>query len=120
MRLSLDDFGAGHAALAHLTRLDVDVLKIDRAFVMRCMDNERDMAVVHTLVDLGRRLGLHVVAEGVERPEVWELLTSWGCHEAQGHFLGRPMGRDDLQRWLDRLPDAAGPVPARLWAPGRR
>ena len=120
VRLSLDDFGAGHAALAHLTRLDVDVLKIDRAFVMRCMDNERDMAMVHTLVDLGRRLGLHVVAEGVERPEVWELLTSWGCHEAQGHFLGRPMGRADLRRWLDRLPDAAGPVPARLWTPGRR
>ena len=97
---ALDDFGAGRAGLAHLKELHVDVLKIDRSFVMRVARDERDAAIVHSLLDLGRRLGVGVVAEGVESPETCELLGAWGCDEIQGHFLARPMPAAALAQWL--------------------
>ena len=97
---ALDDFGAGRAGLAHLKELHVDVLKIDRSFVMRVARDERDAAIVHSLLDLGRRLGVGVVAEGVDSPETCELLGAWGCDEIQGHFLARPMPAAALAQWL--------------------
>jgi diguanylate cyclase (GGDEF)-like protein len=103
VRTALDDFGAGHAALGHLKQLDVDTLKIDCSFVMRVAEDERDAAIVRSLVDLGRRLGLRVVAEGVETREASDLLAQWGCDEAQGHLLGRPMPAGDLVVWLREL-----------------
>ena len=117
VRTALDDFGAGHAALAHLAQLHVDVLKIDRSFVMRVMESERDAAIVRTLVDLGRRLGLQVVAEGVETADAWRVLAEWGCQEAQGNHLGRPMSADALFAWLRQLPEHAREP--QLWAPVR-
>jgi EAL domain-containing protein (putative c-di-GMP-specific phosphodiesterase class I) len=100
---ALDDFGAGQASLAHLKELRVDELKIDRSFVMRLAEDDRDAAIVHSTVELGRRLGLRVVAEGVERPEAWRMLADWVCDEAQGHVLGRPMPAGDLTPWLRAL-----------------
>jgi diguanylate cyclase (GGDEF)-like protein len=111
VRTALDDFGAGHAALGQLKQLEVDTLKIDCAFVIRVGQDERDAAIVQSLVDLGRRLGLRVVAEGVETREAWDLLARWGCDEAQGHLLARPMPAGELVDWLSRpaahvVPDA--------------
>jgi diguanylate cyclase (GGDEF)-like protein len=103
VRTALDDFGAGHAALGQLKQLDVDTLKIDCAFVVRLAQDERDAAIVQSLVDLGRRLGLRVVAEGVETREAWDLLARWGCDEAQGHLLARPMPAGELVHWLREL-----------------
>ena len=100
VRTALDDFGAGRAGLAHLKELHVDVLKIDRSFVMRVARDERDAAIVHSLMDLGRRLGVRVIAEGVDSAETCELLGLWGCDEIQGHFLARPMPVVELERWL--------------------
>jgi diguanylate cyclase (GGDEF)-like protein len=117
VRTALDDFGAGQAALRHVKELDVDTLKIDRSFVMRCADDERDAAIVRSLVELGLRLGLHVVAEGVETPRAWEMLAEWGCGEAQGYFVGRPMPAAELERWLVGL--AAHGRDMRLWAARR-
>jgi diguanylate cyclase len=97
---ALDDFGAGHAGLGHLKQLHVDVLKIDRAFVAQVAHDERDAAIVHSLVDLGRRLGVRVVAEGVDSPEGCALLGAWGCDEIQGHYLARPMPSRELESWL--------------------
>jgi diguanylate cyclase (GGDEF)-like protein len=108
VRTALDDFGAGHAALAHLKQLDVDTLKIDCAFVMRVAQDERDAAIVQSLVDLGRRLGLRVVAEGVETREGWELLAQWGCDDGQGHLLARPMPAAELAIWLRERARSAG------------
>ena len=109
VRTALDDFGAGHAALGQLKQLDVDTLKIDCAFVMRVAQDERDAAIVQSLVDLGRRLGLRVVAEGVETRAAWDLLVRWGCDEAQGHLLGRPMPVGELLDWLRKLAQPALP-----------
>jgi diguanylate cyclase len=100
VRTALDDFGAGHAALSHLKRLRLDTLKIDRGFIMRLCEDERDAAIARSLVDLGRRLEMAVVAEGVEDAETWRTLAEWGCDEAQGHLLGRPMPADELTAWL--------------------
>jgi diguanylate cyclase len=100
VHIALDDFGAGHASLGHIRQLEIDTLKIDRSFVLRLPHDERDAAIVQSLVDLGRRLGLRVVAEGVDKPETWDLLAGWGCDEAQGHLIAQPMSSDELGAWL--------------------
>src|SRR3954447_418564 len=96
---ALDDFGAGHAGLAHLKELHVDVLKIDRSFGMRVAHDERDAAIVHSLIDLGRRLGVRVVAEGADSAETCTLLGQWGCDQIQGHYLARAMPAGAVARW---------------------
>jgi diguanylate cyclase (GGDEF)-like protein len=98
--IALDDFGAGRSSLVHLRELVIDELKIDRSFVMRLDEDERDAAITHSIVDLGRRLGLNVVAEGVQTESAWTKLAEWGCHEVQGHLLGRPMTIAELETWL--------------------
>jgi diguanylate cyclase len=111
--IALDDFGAGRSSLVHLRELVIDELKIDRSFVMRLDEDERDAAITHSIVDLGRRLGLNVVAEGVQSEAAWTRLAEWGCHEVQGHLLGRPMTIAELEPWLravaSRPPRHTGP-----------
>src|SRR4051812_16457164 len=97
---ALDDFGAGHVSLGHLRQLDLDELKIDRSFVMRLAHDDRDAAIVQATVDLGHRLGMRVVAEGVDSPESWNALAGLHCDEAQGFFVGRPMTAGALAGWL--------------------
>lgn len=88
--LSLDDFGTGHSSLARLRALPVHELKIDRSFVMAMTENSHDHAIVSAVVDLARRFGLRIVAEGVEDEDTWTALRALGCHTAQGYLLGRP------------------------------
>jgi diguanylate cyclase (GGDEF)-like protein len=97
---ALDDFGAGHVSLGHLKQLGVDELKIDRSFVMRLSHDARDEAIVHATVDLGRRLGMRVVAEGVETAEAWDMLAGLACDEAQGFCIARPMTATALTGWM--------------------
>ncbi len=97
---ALDDFGAGHASLGHLKALDVDELKIDRSFVSGLPDDERDAAIVYATIELARRLGMRVVAEGVESAENWDALARMPCDEAQGFYLSRPLTADALGAWL--------------------
>jgi diguanylate cyclase (GGDEF)-like protein len=100
-RVSLDDFGTGHASLEHLMRLPVDELKIDRSFVTGLdHDDSASLAVVRSLALLGRDLGLGVVAEGVETPRAWGHLVASGCTVAQGYLLARPLPAAELETWL--------------------
>jgi diguanylate cyclase (GGDEF)-like protein len=112
---ALDDFGAGHASLGHLKQLTLDELKIDRSFVIELLDDDRNAAIVRTSIDLARRLGLRVVAEGVESLEVWRRLAEWQCDEAQGFYLSRPLPGRALSGWLARL-DRRPEAPGRPWA----
>ncbi|MGY1692585.1 putative bifunctional diguanylate cyclase/phosphodiesterase [Geodermatophilus sp. SYSU D01105] len=89
--LSLDDFGKGHSTLARLARLPVDVLKMDRAFVAHIEEDPRTAALVGSVVELGRTLGMDVVAEGVETPGQLAALAGLGCRFLQGYLLGRPV-----------------------------
>ena len=98
---ALDDFGAGHVSLGHLKQLDLDELKIDRSFVMRLADDERDAAIVHATVDLGRRLGHARRRRGRrDRRRRGTRSPALQCDEAQGFFLGRPMTATALGGWL--------------------
>jgi diguanylate cyclase (GGDEF)-like protein/PAS domain S-box-containing protein len=100
IRLAVDDLGTGYSSLVYLKRLPLDELKIDRAFVTDLADDRRDQAIVRSIVELGRSLGLTVVAEGVENERSLEVLRMLGCHVAQGYFCGRPASGPDLTGWL--------------------
>lgn len=90
IRISMDDFGTGYASLALLKRLPVDEIKIDRLFVSDLASSAEDGAIVRAIIGLARHLGIDVVAEGVEHPEVWSKLLELGCDSAQGFYIGRP------------------------------
>ena len=100
VRLSVDDFGTGYSSLSYLKRLPVQEVKIDRSFVTSLREGGEDVAIVRAIVDLGRHLGLEVVAEGIEDQATWDLLASMGCDLGQGWYLGRPMPTADLLPWL--------------------
>jgi diguanylate cyclase (GGDEF)-like protein len=100
VKLSIDDFGTGYSSLAHLRRLPVEELKIDKSFVLTIAEDEDNRAIVRSTIDLARSLGLRSVAEGVETEQAWELLRSFGCELAQGYHLTRPLPADELVRWL--------------------
>jgi EAL domain-containing protein (putative c-di-GMP-specific phosphodiesterase class I) len=99
--LSLDDFGKGYSSMARLARLPVDVLKMDRDFVAHIDRDSRSAALVGSVVDLGRTLGLDVVAEGVETPGQLAALRRLGCRFLQGYLLGRPVPADELRAVID-------------------
>ncbi|MEV0131249.1 bifunctional diguanylate cyclase/phosphodiesterase [Dactylosporangium sp. NPDC050688] len=101
IRLALDDFGTGFSSLATLARVAVDELKIDRSFVA-AMNTSAPGAVVRSTVDLGRSLGLVVVAEGIEREEQRQQLWELGCPAGQGHLFARAMPADRLLAALRR------------------
>jgi diguanylate cyclase (GGDEF)-like protein len=96
VRLAVDDFGTGYASMAYLKRLPVHEIKIDRAFVTAMESDEGDRAIVGAIIDLAGRLGLEVVAEGVETQGVLEELRAMGCQFAQGYAVGRPMTADEV------------------------
>jgi diguanylate cyclase (GGDEF)-like protein len=100
IRLSVDDFGTGYSSLSYLKRLPVHEVKIDRSFVTGLREQGEDVAIVRAIVDLGRHLGLDVVAEGVEDQATWDLLASMGCDLVQGWHLARPMPTGELLPWL--------------------
>jgi diguanylate cyclase (GGDEF)-like protein len=100
VRLSVDDFGTGYSSLSYLKRLPVHEVKVDRSFVATLAEGGEDVAIVRAIIDLGRHLGLQVVAEGVEDAAGWELLSSMHCDLVQGWHLARAMPTAELLPWL--------------------
>jgi EAL domain-containing protein (putative c-di-GMP-specific phosphodiesterase class I) len=98
--LSIDDFGTGYSSLAYLRSLPMNEIKIDRSFVMNMDKDENDAVIVRSTIDLGRNLGLDVVAEGVESETIWSQLDALGCDLLQGFYLSRPVPAGDLVAWL--------------------
>ena len=94
-------------------------IKIDRSFVMGMATDEDDATIVRSTIDLGRNLGLEVVAEGVEAEAIWHELRALGCTIAQGYYLSRPLPPDQLSRWLSH-PDPRTPDPLRADLPAPR
>ena len=91
VRLAIDDYGSGYSSLGYLKRLPVSEIKIDRSFVMNMEHDENDAVIVRSTIELGRNLGLRVVAEGVETASAWALLKALSCDYAQGYYLSRPI-----------------------------
>jgi diguanylate cyclase (GGDEF)-like protein len=98
--VSVDDFGTGYSSLGLLKHLPVDELKIDRTFVRDLLTDPADAAIVQSVVDLGGRLGLRTVAEGVEDAETLDRIAEYGVTVAQGFHIARPLPADELERWL--------------------
>ena len=100
VRLSVDDFGTGYSSLSYLQRLPVQEVKIDRSFVAGLDAAPENFAIVRAIIDLGRTLGLEVVAEGVEDEATWDVLEGLGCDLVQGWHLARAMPVENLLPWL--------------------
>lgn len=100
VRIAIDDFGTGHSSLLQLKHMPLHELKIDRSFVAGLLDNQRDDAIVRTTMDLAHRLGLEVVAEGIESDDVLARLAEMGCEYAQGYSIARPLEADSLLEWV--------------------
>jgi diguanylate cyclase (GGDEF)-like protein len=105
--LSIDDFGTGYSSLDYLKRLPVNVLKIDKSFVMNMANDPADAMIVRSTIDLARNLGLRVVAEGIEDQSAYDMLRSLGCHVGQGFLMSRPVTSGDLEELLDSAAVAA-------------
>jgi diguanylate cyclase (GGDEF)-like protein/PAS domain S-box-containing protein len=97
--IAVDDFGTGHTALAHLTQLPLDKLKIDQSFVAGLPHDRGAMAVTRAIVHMAQDLGLRVGAEGVRHRAQWEQLQVWGCHELQGELVSPPLSASDFLAW---------------------
>lgn len=91
IKIAVDDFGTGYSSLSYLRRFPVDELKIDRSFIDGVNRGAEDLALVRTVVDLGRALRLRTVAEGIEDAAQLATLRRLGCHVGQGYHLGRPL-----------------------------
>jgi diguanylate cyclase (GGDEF)-like protein/PAS domain S-box-containing protein len=100
VRLSVDDFGTGFSSLSKLKELPVQELKIDKSFVFALAEDATDHSIVRSIIELARSLNLTVVAEGVETPEVLELLGSLGCPLAQGYLFSKPIPGPGLTGWM--------------------
>jgi diguanylate cyclase (GGDEF)-like protein/PAS domain S-box-containing protein len=101
VRLAIDDFGTGYSSLSYLSRLPVDTLKVDRAFVRDMGTGPDEADLVHAIVKLGHTFRLTTIAEGVEYQEQADALVAMGCAYGQGYHFARPLAADDLARLLD-------------------
>ncbi|MCB1955967.1 MAG: EAL domain-containing protein [Rhodocyclaceae bacterium] len=99
IRIAIDDFGTGFSSLAYLDKLPADCLKIDRSFIEQ-LDGAQGTPITELIVPLGHRLGMRVLAEGVETENQLRILRQLGCDGVQGFLLGRPMPFEELSDWL--------------------
>lgn len=98
--ISVDDFGTGYSTLNHLKEFPIDVLKIDKSFILNLADNPKDQAIVKTIISLAHNLNLSVIAEGIEAEETCTFLTNNRCHEGQGYLFSKPLPSEELSQKL--------------------
>jgi diguanylate cyclase (GGDEF)-like protein len=103
-QVSIDDFGTGFSSLSHLQKLNVDKLKIDRAFVNEIADHSSDGSIAKMIVQLSQSLNIKVIAEGVETQHQAETLMAFGCNLAQGYLYAHPQTKEDLRDYLAKNP----------------
>ena len=96
----VDDFGTGYSNFGYLVRIPISTLKIDRSFVMMMDENPANREVIRTVIGLARNLGLSVIAEGIETEQHRDELRSLGCDYGQGYYFARPMGADQVEKFL--------------------
>lgn len=102
IQIAIDDFGTGASNLSYLKRIPANTVKIDQSFVRSLAADTRDQAITRTMIELAHQLGYHVVAEGVEDETIRSMVARWGCDQAQGYAIARPMPADQLPDWVRR------------------
>ncbi len=105
IELAIDDFGTGYSSMVQLYRAPFSEIKVDRSFVMQATSDAEALAIVEMTILLGHKLGMTVVAEGIENQETWNLLTDLGCDTAQGFLISKPMPGNELVEWAKNYHD---------------
>ena len=100
VRIAIDDFGTGYSSLAYLRRFPVDALKIDQSFIKAIAESRAAGELIHTLVSLGKALGLETLAEGIERRDQFDWLQDEGCDSGQGFMFARPLTPEAVTTFL--------------------
>jgi len=95
-KIHLDDFGTGYSSLNHLSRLSIDCIKIDKSFISELSDNQRTNSLVQSMIELAHRIGIEVIAEGIETNEQLSELTKMQCDAYQGYLFSKPLSREAL------------------------
>ncbi|KAF0216072.1 MAG: response regulator [Geobacteraceae bacterium] len=103
IHVSIDDFGTGYSSLAHIKRLPIHTLKIDRSFISDINSNQDDEAIATAVITLAKSLKLNVIAEGVETEAQLQLLASLNCAEMQGFLFSKPLSAEDITRLFDTV-----------------
>jgi diguanylate cyclase (GGDEF)-like protein len=98
--LAIDDFGTGYSSLSYITQLPVDIIKIDKCFVMSLANSEGEQSICRAILKLASTFNMQVVAEGVEDMKSMVMLKKWGCKYAQGYHISRPIQAQELVRWV--------------------
>jgi diguanylate cyclase (GGDEF)-like protein/PAS domain S-box-containing protein len=101
IRISLDDFGTGYSSLSYLKKFDIDYIKIDRAFVQNLSDNQDDQALCEAIIVMANKLGIEVIAEGIELQEQQQLLFDAGCDYGQGYLFSKPVPEDEFEKLMN-------------------
>jgi diguanylate cyclase (GGDEF)-like protein len=107
--ISIDDFGTGYSSLSYLTRLPIDTLKIDKAFIDDFVDKSGSASIVNAIIAMARSLNLATIAEGVTSTAQVDLLQASGCQFVQGFLYGRPMPTETLEKWIRQRDSESGP-----------
>jgi EAL domain-containing protein (putative c-di-GMP-specific phosphodiesterase class I) len=100
IKLSMDDFGTGFSSFSYLHRFPMDTLKVDRSFVSNMSKGTKNQEIVSTIVMLAHKLGMDVVAEGIETEVEKEFLQGLSCEYGQGYFFAKPLKREDATKLL--------------------
>jgi len=98
IRISLDDFGTGYSSLSYLRKFDIDYLKIDQSFVRNMQSGSKDIALCEAIIAMAHKLGIKVIAEGIETEEHRDLLTAAGCDFGQGYLFSKPVPPDEFEK----------------------
>lgn len=110
IQVSLDDFGTGYSAMSYLQRFDIDYIKIDQSFVRNMVDSPGDQVIVEAIVVMAHKLGMKVIAEGVETEQQRDILAAAGCDYGQGYLFARPMPSAQFDEFLARATAAVASV----------
>ena len=100
--IALDDFGTGFSSISYLKRFPTDLIKIDRSFVKSMTDVSNDKVLCEAIIVMAKKLGIKVVAEGVETQEQYDILKSMGCDSAQGYLIPEPLSKTDFEAFWQK------------------